>query len=431
MKTILLLILMLSYTSSYAQEKSDAIPVSLKDRLKLNNPEVKEITAFDNLVIEENHLIDLKGFTKKMISIYLSDVSDLSFSKSYAVLDNSDGKLFIGGTFNLKSDRYFLTVGAKSNIKDGFANYFKDNRLNNDMGISSKLIFTFRGRLYHDSADESQFNQILKNRKKLYLQKLAEIDDDLTTFQKSNVLEDSKDSKDEFISQKIDEKKEEFTNSENEYVADKELYNQLSFRWISIEGYAPVSSSVYKISNDIVSQSSEVKFLPFSISASGNFWWFIPKSKYIKKSIFGEIIKGSNLFTIKGDLVLNNSILANQITSLSFDEYQSYTPTANNTHYLVKTNSDERYVGEYKEFITPKLSLRYVYIYPFKKFNLGVRLSGQKSFGYSEFFDWKLGIPFSFKDSDGNTKINFEIITQETMKIRSTGINIGLPLQKW
>lgn len=167
------------------------------------------------------------------------------------------------------------------------------------------------------------------------------------------------------------------------------------------------------------------------MSVSGNFWWFVPTTKGMDSAILNKIYKGSNLITVKADMVYNNSILANQLTILSFDEYQAYLPAVNSMQYLVKTNSDERYVGDYKEFITPKLSLRYVYIYPFKNFNLGFRVSAEKSFGYSSFFDWKLGIPFSFKDSDGNTKINFEIITQKTMGIRSTGINIGLPLQKF
>lgn len=430
MKTMISIIFLLCYTILSAQSLS----TDLKKKLKLSNKEFIEnskIKALDSLVDSNDYMIDLKGFTKKMISIYLSDVSDLSFSKSYAVLDNSDGKLFIGGTFNISSDKYFLTLGAKSNIKDGFSNYFKDNKLNNDIGISSKFVLTFGGHLYHNSVDKNQINQIINNRKKIYLEKLIQIDDNLTTFKKSNVLDDSLKHKEEFLSQKINNKKEEFTVNENDYVAKNDIYNQLSFGWVSIEGYVPISNSVYKISKDISSQFSEVKFAPFSMSVSGNFWWFVPTTKDMDSAILNKIYKGSNLITVKADMVFNNSILANQLTILSFDEYQTYLPAINSMQYLVKTNSDERYVGDYKEFITPKLSLRYVYIYPFKNFNLGFRVSAEKSFGYSSFFDWKLGIPFSFKDSDGNTKINFEIITQKTMGIRSTGINIGLPLQKF
>lgn len=434
MKTITLVIFLLFYPISKAQTTNEDLSANLKNKLKLSNPEFKadgKIKKLDSLVDSKDYVIDLKGFTKKMISVYLSDVSDLSFSKSYAVLDNSEGKLFLGGTFNISSDKYFLTLGAKSNIKDGFSNYFKDNRLNNDIGISSKLVITYGGKLYHNSVDKDQINKIVDNRKKMYLEKLIQIDDDLTSFQKINVLDDPVNSRREFFKEKIEEKAEEFTKSEIDYIAKNNIYNQVSFGWISIEGYVPVSNSVYKVSKDIFSEPYETKFSPFSMSVSGNFWWFVPTTKTMKSAILGKIYKGSNLITLKGDLVFNNTILANQITSLSFDEYQSYMPSANSIQYLVKTDSDERYVGDYKEFVTPKLSLRYIYIYPFKNFNVGVRVSAEKSFGYSNFFDWKLGIPFSFKDSEGNTKINFEIITQKTMNTRSTGINIGLPLQKF
>lgn len=469
MKTFFLLAIFFTFSNAYSQNKmnekklSDSLREILtlkKERgfdrnskfYTLDNPkDLAERNKLDTLINDENFVLDLHELTGKIISNYLSDVSDLSLSKSYAVLDNSEGKLFLGSTFNLGStfkgqeNNSFVTVGVKSNVKEGFSNYFGENKLNNDIGISLKYIIKSGGTLYHNSknnknVNEDQYKQILNSRKKLFLEKMSQLDSDVTKFKKNYLLEypddynlkDTLVNKKEFVNSKIIEKGGEFIKDEVEYIAKNKIYNQISFWWFSMEGYIPVTPSVYKTSKDIFSKENQQKFSPYSFSFSANRWWSIPKTKDVETKYFiNRIFKGNYLISIKADLVYNNSILTNQITTLNFDEFQTYLPQMNNTYYLVKTNSNEMYVGDYKEFITPKLLLKFVYIYPFENLNVGARFSIEKSFGYSSFLNWKIGVPFSFKDKDGNTKINFEIVKQNVMNINSIGINIGLPLQKF
>lgn len=414
------------------QSAQTSISNSIKEALVLTNAELKDTISIDALVNSNEFSLNSYELMKKLTGKYLSDITDLSYSKAYAVLDNSDGKLFLGGTFNTQpnnnSNTYFVTLGLKANVKDGFSEYFENNKLNNDIGISTKLIVNFGGTLWHNKKEKTQKDKILNNRRLLYAQKLLEIDNDLTTFKKIEKIGESETVK-EFANSKSDEKTEEIIAGENDFIIENKLYNEMSLGWVSLDVYTPVTKTEYNISKDLYSSQNVENFYPFSISLTGNYWLFIPQTKNATTR-FGtnKIYKGSLLFSGKADLINNNTILANKIMLFNFDQYDIYSPTVNNLMYLVKTDSKDVFVGDYERFLTPKLSAKVVYQYPFKNFSVGVRFSLEKSFGKVNNLDWKIGVPFSINDNNDNTKINFEIITQEVMNIRSTGINIGLPL---
>jgi|GEM_PF-1748473 len=378
--------------------------------------------TIQSLVNSKDFVLDISKVTNKLTTNYLSGVSDLSFEKTYIVLDNSEDKLFIGGTLKLSNTgKYFLTIGAKANTKDGFANFFNSTKLNNDIGVSAKLVFRLKNGIYHNVINTDQIDAVKRNRKKLGESLQKEIDDAQNTMSTEDL-------------QKFKEEKlEEFTEKEAEYVIEKKLYNQLNLIWGSVESYIPVSNSAYNTVSEITLDPVERSFRPLSFSGSLNYWIFIPRSRLDVRNRFGlsGILKSNLLFTLRGDLQASNSILADDIATLSFAEYQEYQPAANNAVYLVKTNEKDLYVGDYKTFWIPKLSAKAVYIYPFESFSLGVRLSVEKAFGYKNSVNWKIGLPFSINNDNQDAKINFEILTQEQYGVHSTGINIGLPLSKF
>lgn len=435
MKTQILLIVLFIYGISYSQtDKREKRSDTIKEKLNLSSKELNEPLILDTLVNSEKFALNSYGIMRKLSSIYLSDISDLSYSKAYVVLDNSEGKLFLGGTFNLntKENTYFLTIGAKANVKDGFSEYFKQSKINNDIGFSGKLIINFGESLWHNKANTDQKKKILNNRKLVYAQKLIKLDDELGNYNRINNILEADESKEAFLKKKDNEKAKELIDEENEFIVDNKLFNQTALAWTTLDVYVPVTQTEYNVSKDIYSAFSQKSFYPFSVSVSANYWLFIPATKKIRTRFFtNRIYKSSSLFSVKVDLVNNNSILADQIKMLSFDEYETYSPTVNNLMYLVKTDSKDIFIGDFERFLTPKLSAKYVFQYPFKNFSIGARVSVEKSFGKVNFLDWKIGIPFSFNDDDNNTKINFELVTQNVMNIRSTGINIGLPINKF
>lgn len=93
----LLLLTNASYGQQFTTVKTINVEVS-KDTLKnlLNLPPNKN--GIKPLVSAPT----LNSFFATKISTYLSEASDLSLSKAYAVLDDSDGRLFLGGTFKKK-----------------------------------------------------------------------------------------------------------------------------------------------------------------------------------------------------------------------------------------------------------------------------------------------------------------------------------------
>lgn len=101
----------------------------------------------------------LNSFFATKISTYLSEASDLSLAKSYAVLDNADGRLFVGGTFDKRQStnerlRFLLTVGVKANVKDGFAGLTNPKGINNDIGLSFKLTLFGSGSIWYGEAQK-------------------------------------------------------------------------------------------------------------------------------------------------------------------------------------------------------------------------------------------------------------------------------------
>lgn len=375
-----------------------------------------------SLAKSEDFVLDISKVTNKLSTNYLSGVSDLSFEKTYIVLDNSEDKLFIGGTLKLSNTgKYFLTIGAKANTKDGFANFFNSTKLNNDIGVSAKLVFRLKNGIYHNVINTDQIDAVKRNRKKLSESLQKEIDDAQNTMSAEDL-------------QKFKEKKlEEFKEKEAEYVIEKKLYNQLNLFWGSVESYIPVSNSVYNTVGEITLDPVERNFYPLSFSGSLNYWIFIPRTRLDVRNRLGlpGILKSNLLFTLRGDLQSSNSILAQDIATLSFAEFQEYQPASNNTIYLVKTNEKDLYVGDYKTFWIPKLSAKAVYMHPFESFSIGARLSVEKTFGVKSSLNWKIGIPFSINNEDSDAKINFEILTQEQYGVHSTGINIGLPIGRF
>lgn len=96
------------------------------------------------------------SFFASKTSSYLSQASDLSLAKAYAFFDNSDGRLFVGGTVEPgNKDAKVLplyTLGVKANVKDGFSTLFDANSSASDMGISFKITLLGNGKIHSNTA---------------------------------------------------------------------------------------------------------------------------------------------------------------------------------------------------------------------------------------------------------------------------------------
>ena len=125
-------------------------------------------------------------------------------------------------------------------------------------------------------------------------------------------------------------------------------------------------------------------------------------------------------------MIANNSVNASLIDSYSYDKYLNQAVVVD-TMFLTKLKSKTVYLGDFEKFMTIRLSGRFVYM-PLSF--IGVSAAFEKNFGKLDDLSWKLGIPVSLKDNEGNAKINFELVWKEVQKEHTIGISVGLPIGK-
>lgn len=368
----------------------------------------------------------LNVFFANKVSTYLSEASDLSLSRSYAVLDNSDGRLFLGGTFNAKKDnrefqRFLFTAGVKANVKDGFANLFGSGKINNDIGLSLKGTIFGRGIIWFDKDPKTQKNKVQRKRVQIVNELLSDFDRDLTKYRNNLTgLSDSEDDVKNYISEYEEEMATKLAEKESDFIIKKKLFNLAHTWWVSFDLYLPVTESSYKTVADFSTTSvKNTAYRPYELNVIYSNLW--EKNKREGGTIFG---KGVTLLTFKGSLIANNSVNASLIDSYSFDKYLTQTSVVD-TLFLAKLKSNSVYVGNFEQFITPRLSGRFVYM-PFQF--IGLSAAFEKSFGKVDDLNWRLGIPVSLKDKEGKSKINFEVVWREIGKDHSFGLSVGLPI---
>lgn len=403
---------------------------------KPTNNEVSPDTLKSLLIVSVNKKGDslltsastLNCFFATKSSTYLSEASDLSLSKAYAVLDNSDGRLFLGGTFYKKQSdtefqRLLFTGGIKVNVKDGFANLFGANGINNDIGFSFKMTVFGRGSIWFYKHDTLQKKKLEIKRIQLAKELLTDFDTTLSRFKKYQTgFPDSADKIKEYVADYSKEMKQDLAQKEAAYIIKKALYNVSHDWWLSFDLYLPATKSTYENVNSFSNQTiTSQNYKPYEFNVSyTNFW----DKKIFTRNPF--LLPGTTLLTVKGSLIANNSASASLIDAYSFDNYLrlSQNPISDSL-LLAKVKTRSIYVGNFENFLTPRISARYVYM-PLSF--IGVSAAVEKNFGKVDDLNWRLGIPVSLKNNEDKAKINFELVWKEIRKEHLVGISIGLPI---
>lgn len=362
-----------------------------------------------------------KFFTKKT-STYLSEASDLVLKKAYAVLDNSDDRIFLGGTFKA-NDTTLITIGFKANISKGFSQIFSGDGFDNDLGVNFNVTRLFRGSLWFPKKDdEPKIDTLAINRYIFANQAIFNYKKDTAEYKQYLIgIGDSSKLLYEHVEKNNKTLIEKFTDDEADYIDKKRLYNTTHLSWLSFDAYLPFTKSVYNVVPVLDTFNfTNTAYRPFTFNlVYTNFW---DKTKWMEKTI---LPKGRSFLTFKASLIKNNSSLKKDIKSYSFDEYYRQDTTKGKL-VAAKINSNTVYIGDFKEFWTFRLSARYVWM--FSDF-MGISASIEKFLFNDNLTDlnWKLGIPFSLKDKEAKSKVNFELVWQEIHKKHSIGLSVGLP----
>ncbi len=357
------------------------------------------------------------------VSSYVGDSKDLTLQQAYAILKTSDNTLFLGGSFDFRGEdkttklSHLLTTGIKAKVKDGFANFFKNGDLQNDMGINLKYHFIGRGIIYFDDKEEEIKNYREKILMSKYQEKVEEyaknvypkekevIDSSFSNNQQKNERIQS------LLSKKAAEIYEDLVEEEIKHIRKFKIYNMLWDWWFSSEVFLPVSKSEYNIIGDISTTDIQPEsYFPWKIIAGGTSYWKWSNGKSLYISGFGEVKNNNNIETE----ILN--------------EYEL--PVASPVNPDLIEDTEIVYVGDFNSFVTSTLNAEIV-SFLFSEGRFGLSAGIEKNFGEYNALNWKLGIPFSLRDKEGKPTVNFELQWKEVNKNHFVGLSIGFTFGKF
>ncbi|MFY9244075.1 MAG: hypothetical protein WAO74_13735 [Polaribacter sp.] len=341
-------------------------------------------------------------FNDKMLNLFFANEigtafggsNNLSLQKFYASLDASDKSLSIGFNYDsrpndkLKRLKFIHSGNIKLKSSNKFAtvfDYSKEDAFQKDnIGFSYKFSFIGRGILNFKNTDgRDRKSAILANRAKLY--------------KNYNTVVDN-----------AQELYVEMVEKEIEFIKTNKLYNFQWNHWYSLDLYVPLGKRTYNTTPIITTALSEERFWDASLSLSANTMWQFSK---------GYSIYLRGLFNIKN----NNNILVDNLSSKAF---QTTATGANNL--LVVTDSDDGYITNYNEFITPSILLEPAFFLKTGIGHIGLSPSVEFNFGTYDAINWKFGVPVSLNDSEGKAKINFELQWRELRTLNTSVHLIGI-----
>jgi hypothetical protein len=173
----------------------------------------------------------------------------------------------------------------------------------------------------------------------------------------------------------------------------------------------PVTELSYNIVTDITTTTIDSEeFYAWKILGGYTSFWKFSKGKVFYVSGYGSVFN-------------NNSVLVESIPKFDLPIYNQ-----TNSSYVEETK--KVYVGDYEEFVTTNLKAEAI-AYLFLDGKVGLSASFDKNFGDYESDNWKLGIPFSLKDKEGNPTVNFELQWKEINKNHFVGIGVGYAFGKF
>lgn len=389
------------------------------------------------------------------IASYLSEGGNISLYKNYATLNTSDGRLSLNSNVHVgygtdERIKSLTTVGVKANVADGFAAVFSDKKFENDLGLTFRRTWFFRGSTFFDGCEQRQVRGHLppvasaqKRRmnaeRALLINRLhgdmtneatsfetavtamtaADVpDDDLGTVQGTLRAKFYRDLRDTYL--------KKFAEGQAEALEQTQSYNLITASWISIGGYLPVTTQKFSVAKTIIDNFQDEEVYPWEINLSFNRIW---ESR----------TKGRFFLFLSGGAFMNTSVSTGEVDKLTLREYKER--GGPDPIQLAELSSNDAYVGSYSSFPTPLLRGQFVW-FP-RKWNVGISLLMEQNFGPYNPMNGRLGIPIRLNDQDGEATVNFEIqlrASDMTGQIQpeksfgkkaSVGVSVGLPFSSF
>lgn len=377
-------------------------------------------------------------FLSNKVSSYLSGNEDLSLYKNYVNINAAEGSISINHNFHQPIDsddwvRSFVVVGARVNIANAYSAKTANRYYDNQLGFTIQKTWMGKPQTYY--AANGDFKKEMDAARALIVNTLAQsINKKAEEFEQSlNVLK-----QEEVPGQNLNEVKSElrktffaslradylqqFSEQQSELMVNSANFNLVTDNWTTFGVYIPVIPQKFLVSDDVNEQVSKHYNYPFELFISHTRFWESPKL-------------GRFFLTFAGKGFVNNAAQSGSLFSADVTGTQGMSGA--NT---VTINRGDRYIGQYKNFITPVAAGKLVYIPGTSHVGISFRI--EKNWGTYKALNSIIGIPIVLIDKKGVPAINFEaqlLLQDMNNSLKDThlpynkttvGLTVGIPFSK-
>lgn len=364
----------------------------------------------------------LNAFFNRQVSRYLSTSGDLTLSKGFALLDNANDRLTLGGQYT-NSDissviRLVFSGGLGADIKKGVSTVFKNGKAQNNLGVFLKGTFVFNGCMSLGAKDstwtkerEQRITDITLQHKRAAQKAAKDWVENLRAEEGAATIKRTTEEMDEEKLAQFEKLLGDLSRAAATQIEKKKAYRNTHSAWISAEGYLPLSPTNYYTVDSVTAGLWDTHELRAC------------EGKLNVTYLFTNRCAGTVFLTAWGGYLNNNNILSTQLTTTAAS--QNSTTLQGDTLALVQLDGQETVgIGEYARFDTYKVGGRLVWMpCPW----IGLSGEVERWIGDYEPRNWKIGMPLSFKNEKGERTINFEVQWREQLDVHSLGISVGLP----
>jgi len=377
-------------------------------------------------------------FLSNKVSSYLSDNGDLSLYKNYVNLNAAEGSIAINHNFHQPVDsddwvRSFMVMGARANVANAYAARFSNKYFDNRLGF--ELHQTWMGKpITHYNQCGNQKQAMDAQRAVMVHNFAAEISRRSADFERTldsikpaevpgqNLQAAKAKLRQDFYAALRLEYLQKFSATQSEVLVNSENYTLVTDNWTSVGIYLPIIPQKFEVSSDVNTDAEKRYNYPLEISINHTRFWESTK--------FGRIF-----FSLSAKAFYNNSVQSGALYNADITG-----PETTDGINAVAVNEGNRFIGDYKNYITPVAAAKLVYI-PYDS-HVGISFNIEKNFGTYHALNSILGIPIVLIDKNGVPAINFEaqlLFSDMNNSIKGSqlpynktavGLTVGIPFSK-
>jgi hypothetical protein len=357
-------------------------------------------------------------FLADRIGYYLSRYDDISFDKNYITFNSADGVFSLNHNFFQAKPgdnqvRSFMVGGIKANIVNAVESGLTGEEFNNEIGITIKQTW-LSSVATHSSQSQKRNMDALRASIKYSLQAQltrmqAEFEKNLDSIKQSDVPGQDLNQAKTFLRQKFNNNMSEYfswasARLQSDTLIETANYTLVSTSWTSISGYVPILPLKYPVAESLNTSFSTKYGYPISLTIS--------HTRFLESRTMGRFF-----LTLSGEAYLNNA-----------------------AHSLALENTNQMYIGSYKNFLTPVAKVQLIYFPPDS--HIGFNLTIEQNIGTYNALNGIVGIPIVLIDKVGHPAANFQFqfrffdITSTILPNKSVydktsiGLTLGVPFSK-